>query len=410
MDAIRDPALRLDEPRSAVAVEYASDLHVLGALLAGQLDPARLDTVAVRGAGAVGWPNLIALAQAHKTGPLLLAAVQAAGLEPERDPSWQPLFAERRHAAMHSLLVRDVQRTVQRALEAAEIPVLWLKGVVLAVTVYPAPELRPMVDVDALVPYDERARALAVVEAAGFQRSDTALFDGTEGLKHHYHLCGGPGNVVQVELHFRLLGAMDRLLPVARLAWFWEHTQAQAVEGMSVRVLQPEAHLLYLCAHALMQHGEAGLQLLRIYDLHRLITQTSAFRWELMVDGASRLGWTYAVERALAICAEYFATPVPGEVTHALHERRADAEDRAHVERRQQGGTLTEVVWGDLAAMGWRDRARSTVRIVAPPPDYMRRRYALASNRQLPLAYARRLAHISRNVAATIRQRMQRRV
>ena len=317
-------------------------------------------------------------------------------------------MTERNQAAVHYMLATAAQAEMQAAMDAADVSCVWLKGIVLARTAYPAVELRPMVDVDLLVPYAQREQALAVAQSLGYVQELPLLFDGTEGLKHHYHLASKTLRPLKLELHFRLLGVFDRILTVEDLTWFWHHTIEMDHGSGAYRTLRPEAHLLYLCGHALLQHGEADLRLLRFYDLHCLVSQTPDLDWDLLVEGATRLRWTYATERALMLARGYFGTALPANLAARLAAHRSSQEEIAHVTRRQTARTTSEIVAHDLAAMGWQDRLHTLARIVTPPPAYMRQRYSLESDRQLPAAYLRRWSHMSANAVATLRRRARR--
>jgi hypothetical protein len=392
-----------------MVITKTDPLHYIAAVVAGS-DPHESE-LQIEGCSTVAqrWPELLLLAKDQGLGPLLLKRLQQTSSGLANSEVLAPLLVERNEAAVHYMLASQVQKQVQRAFEEQDVPCLWLKGIVLAQTVYAAPELRPMVDVDVLVPYEARNDALAIAQAIGFSLDTPLLFDGREGLKHHFHLESSVFRPVRLELHFRMLGTMDRLLRVEDQQWFWHHKEElKSATGGTMTVLTPEAHLLYLCAHAMLQHGEYDLRLLRLYDLDRLIAETPDFDWELCIAGAVQLRWTYAVERALALTQEYFGTMVPEEAMAELIIRRPSEERTEHARRRQTRRTTTESVVYDLAAMGWTDRMRSACRILAPPPSYMRWRYGLTGNRQLPGAYVRRMGHIASDVIDSLRHRVRR--
>jgi hypothetical protein len=371
---------------------------LLGAFVTRQLD--------VRAIEQTAWPALVKLAERHGLGQLLLWAAGQAALHPPLQDAFAPLLAQRPHATVRSLLTTQTQDRVQQALSAQGIPCIWLKGSVLAQTIYPAPELRPMVDVDLLAPYAQREAARAAVEALGYRLADQ-LLDGSDELKHHYTLIAKQPDkqpdAVMVELHFRLLGAADRLLTLDQLAWFWGQTEPWSGPGLRLR---PEAHLLYLAAHALLQHGEAALRLLWFYDLHALLQHTPTFDWTLAVDQGVRLGWTYVLGRALALAQRHFGTAIPDGVLAELAARRPSHEQLGHAQRRQRRRTLSETVLDDLATMGWPTRLRAAGRILAPPPSYMRRRYAVQHTWQLPAAYWTRWRTMSADAGRTLRRRV----
>lgn len=379
-------------------------LRVPAALVTGRIHPDAIRTE--------WWTELSELALQHGLGPLLLRQVQRAGRGDALGAALATLREARARETVQTMLVLRTQAKLQETLSQAGIPCLWLKGVALAQTVYPAPDLRPMLDVDLLVPYAQRSAALHVLEAIGY-RLLPQLFDGTEALKHHYALQGPEGGKILVELHFRLLGAADRLLPPAGLEWFWQQTmKVESVRVESVEAgrggwstLRPEAHLLYLAAHALLQHGEADLRLLRFFDLHQIIATTPDFDWGFLVAAAASLGWTYSTARGLQWAHYLFATPLPETVLEQLAARRPEHDTIVHAQRRGQARTLSEAVLHDLATMGWGDRLRTAQRIILPPPAYMKWRYQLAASWQLPAAYWARWRHMGSDAWRTLQRR-----
>ena len=387
-----------------MSITTADTLHLVALLASGQWSPDSQQTSRVLRYEEIDWRELVLLAQQHGMGPLLLANLQRAQVSRFMENYGAPLQVERAEVAVHFLLATEVQRKVEVALARAGVRGMWLKGIVLARSVYPSPELRPMVDVDVLVPFEQRKEALAAVNGVGFGLEKSLLFDGRDGLKHHYYLQSTTNHQISLELHFRLLGALDRLLSLEDQSWFWNQTMVQELpDGARVTVMRPESHLLYLCAHAILQHGEGDLRLLRYYDLDRLVVTTTNFDWGLVLDGARQLRWTYAAQRALEIAQAYFHTPLPDGLLADLATMRPESEREDYAQRRKMRRTTTQTVIDDLFAMGWSDRVRAATRIVLPPPSYMRWRYGLTSNRGLPGAYFRRVRRIGSDILVSMR-------
>ncbi|HEY8478156.1 MAG TPA: nucleotidyltransferase family protein, partial [Chloroflexota bacterium] len=330
------------------------------------------------------WPAVVDLALQHGLGPMLFLVVERAGLDIAA-PLWAPLVRATREAVVHALALEDAQARIEAALASAGVQALWLKGIALAQTVYPRPTARPMVDLDVLVPYDRRLVARAALTAIGFRSTDAYSFEAAPDLTHHfsyaYSLRGGLGDAVAVELHFHLLDRVRKrsLLPPAQLEWFWEQTDTWRRDGMVFRGLRPEAHLLYLSAHAILQHGEADLHLVRFFDVHRLVGQ-SRLDWQLLVERAVALRWTYALERTLWLAARLFATPVPGWVCPALRDRRPHDEEVYCVVERNLGTNRWEDLRAHLGAMGLGERARLLRFLAFPSRAHLRQRYARAES------------------------------
>lgn len=375
-------------------------LSTIAQVVAGQ--PAPLDELPAGDARAA----LVAATLAQGVGPILLWALERQGVDIS-DPAWSPLVVSTRQVAIQHVLAAATQQQVDAALSQAGIPAIWFKGADLARTVYAKPSLRPMGDIDLLVPYPLRQQALAVVESLGYRLEAGELFQGAHELIHHYHLRGNVAGAVRLELHFRLLGYSDRLLPLEQLSWFWQHTRPWSDGDVSYTFLQPEAHLLYLCAHAVLQHGEADFRLLRYLDLHQLLTHSPTFDWDVVVDQAVALGWTYAVERALSITRHFFATPLPDDLLESLRRRRPADEDVTAVTDRQARGTRWEGIQVHFATMSWPARARLAWRLAVPPTAYMRWRYDVQADWQVPLAYLYRWADVAGEIGKTVGKRIK---
>lgn len=352
--------------------------------------------------------DLARLALAHDVAACFLWAARTLPL-PDSD-AIQAARAAAQRTAVHTMLMERTTTQVADALAAAAIPHLWLKGAALAATVYPDTALRPLVDLDVLVPFEQRWRALAALRERGFTASEMlslhdANADAAADHLHHFTLQGHSRTLV--ELHFRLLGADGKtLLPPEQAAWFSRQTMPYAHLGRTFTTLTPEAHLLYLCAHAVLQHGTAYFALKWYLDLHLLVSRY-ALDWEAALAQAAALRWTYAVERALDITAGLFDTHLPAHVLPALRASRPADEDTRRVDALAGSGARFELVRASLAQMPPRERLARSVRIVLPPPAYMRQRYP--ASRSLWAAYTTRwynqLYYLAQAAWARIRRR-----
>ncbi len=376
----------------------SADLHPLGALLGGSLLPGDCPPEE--------WPAIRAAALEQRLAPMLLWTVQQATPALAAAPDWEPIRQAAREAVVHHLLLEQAQAELAAAWQAAEIPCLWLKGIALAATVYPRPDLRPMSDLDVLVPFAAREGALALARDLGyaftdhdhgliFATGDPIMLD----MSHHYHLVhAGAGGIV-LELHYRLDAA---ILPQAEQAWF--RVATRTVNG--VTMLTPEATLLYLCAHAILQHGEWQLDLLWVHDIHRLLL-TDRLDWEQVIAQAVRFRWTFAVERMLALAAEYFGTPLPEGVLPRLRAGRPAEERLFKAASRRGAGARWAIMGEKMLALPWHDRARFVREMAFPPPVFMRRRYAIPPGAPVWPYYPYRWLDHAREVAAWAWQRLR---
>jgi hypothetical protein len=328
------------------------------------------------------WPLITTQAIEHGLAPLLLYRIREIAFDPPEADLARLRRSASQTAARYTLLEKS-QAALEKVLHESNIHTLWLKGMALAQTLYPDPSLRPMNDLDVLVQPSQRSHALKIVQAQGYQysRSPKFLFSaGDEHFKnytHHDYLVGGPSQAIVLELHHRLLGTDDALLSLKDMEWFWENTESAHTPLIGFKTLSSTACLIYLCAHAELQHHD--FRLLRYLDLHLLVTCAS-LDWQVILERAVALRWTFAIERALQTCVNLFGTPIPDGILAQLRAQRpADEDTLFAIASRQKGSRWVSVrrVFGRLSLV---DLLRLIIRILFPPPIYLRTRYALAED------------------------------
>jgi hypothetical protein len=382
--------------RNITRLDPSHPLFTLGALITRKITPQSVPDD--------DWQRILSEALHHGLAPMLLWTAKQAGLNHMDHPTWTLVLNWSRQAAVQQALYDLAQAEVEAAFVQAGIPVLWLKGIALAHQFYPQAALRPMSDLDMLVPYERREEALALAQQLNFDfyvdDSHMIGFDEilNRKLGHHYHLRGGIGDRVVLELHYRLLGIDLTLITPEQMAWFWQ--QQQTVNGPygSFQTLKPDAHLLYLCAHAILQHGLTVTVLRQFLDLHQILTQED-LDWPALVQSAVDLKWTFAVEQALQISQGFFDTPVPPGVLEELRARRSRDENVTRAITLSSRGAQWERMRRALRNLPWQDRLRLMVRVVLPAPDYMLRRYSIRRRRLVWFYYPYRWFDQARAIA-----------
>ncbi len=189
------------------------------------------------------------------------AALRAHGLQLLAARRWRAvgrpipteLLADERAAAIAALAAPLVLARVRAALPG---PIVVLKGLEVAAR-YPDPALRPLGDVDLLVP--DTAAAQRALLAAGFEPAEAGAA-GEPPRRHHLPPLRWPGSPLPVELHHAL-----RVPP-----WMSPPTNAELVAAAvpsstgvaGVLALPPPYHTLVLAAHS-WSHGPLS----RLLDL-----------------------------------------------------------------------------------------------------------------------------------------------
>ncbi|MCA9909238.1 MAG: nucleotidyltransferase family protein, partial [Anaerolineae bacterium] len=282
------------------------------------------------GVANVDWPLLYAVAEAQGLAPMLHYSACQHDLRTDIDATtWAALEQSARQAALEYALAAREQNRIAGALADAGIRVLWLKGLAVAQTLYPEPYRRPMVDLDLLVPDAQREAALDVMLALGYviEADESKMLLAASPaimrkLAHHVVLSKSSAGAVMVELHYRLGSYLSMGPIVDPTPWIWDQA---VVSDDGALTLASEALLLYLCAHAALQHGDQEATLKHYLDIHLLISARS-FDWDTVIAQAVALRWALATEHSLCKVSELFDTRIPDPVIESLRRGRAPEE------------------------------------------------------------------------------------
>lgn len=195
-------------------------------------------------AAAIDFHLLLKLAVFHRVAPLVYEHRQRLKLPEEALEAFR--------AATLATLHRNLQFAAElklalRALNAAGIPVILLKGAHLMDAIYANPGLRPMSDLDLLVQPHHAVRATHALRDEGYEVDTHCAAFGLSADreikldKHGVH-------DLTIELH------TDLNRPT-RHHWFpmdclWERSQPYPFQGVPARALGLEDNVTFLCAHA----------------------------------------------------------------------------------------------------------------------------------------------------------------
>jgi len=294
-----------------------------------------------------------------------------------------------------------------RRFHQADIPVVVLKGVCFALTIYPDIGLRPMGDMDILVPLSKLSEAVQIAKSFGYEDSKPEASPGLNDLLSH-HAClqkSGPQSLT-LEIHNSLVAdkAFTYAVPVN---WFWEQTEPLEVSSSQkqfehLRMLTPTAQVLYAASHAMLQHGGQNAPLRWFYDLDRLIRfYDGRMDWGLLLSQAAKFEWGSALEAALSQTCAYFDTPVPEGVRARLSESPDRHRDLVALKQIRPATHILEERQ-KLLSLNWYGRFRLVLALAFPSPAYMRWRYQFKNSWLLPAWYLFRWGVILKDVIRTV--------
>jgi hypothetical protein len=289
-------------------------------------------------------------------------------------------------AAANLALRSEFTRRILPALRAADCEPLLLKGLAMALAWYDNPQDRQMDDIDLLVAADRQPAAVAALRELGYEEQ----LDPDAANAHHVAL-SGRGPIKLIEVH-RTLGGHRTVSEEAVLDWYLARTMRRDGGGAVGLQLQDAASaFLFQTAHLLLQHGEGESRINWYLDLH-LIVESGSIAWPDVLQRAEELGWSAVVLQALRGIAARFGTRLdPALLAQLAQARPADERLQTLLQRKQQ--PLDSVLRFDLRRLknrSWPQRLQLAWSLAVPPADYMRQRYGLQHNGQLPAAYLQR--------------------
>lgn len=305
------------------------------------------------------------------------------------DPIMPRLKGVYRHSWYRTNRLMHATAPVIAALSGAGIPVLLTKGVPLALSYYRNPALRPMADVDVVVPHARLDEALGILARHGWRgewpESDMRRF-------RHARQSWGPGDA-EVDLHWRPM--YESPLGAAERSFF---ETAEPLDFKGTTVLQPDP------THALVQNVVHGVRWNVETPVRWIADATTILRargadvdWDAVLHLADTHRVGQRLYLGLAYLAESFGCPIPQSALERLRARRTTLFER--FESRvvlDDDGTLdpsalrTQLSW--FAEYARHAPARNPISFALGYTHYVRYRFAVPGRRYILPRLLRSLA------------------
>jgi hypothetical protein len=248
--------------------------------------------------------------------PLLGANLRRHGID---DPLAPRLAEIRRASALQNRVLIDGGGPLLRALAGAGLPSLVLKGGALALARYEDIALRPMRDLDVVVPTASAASAVDVLRAAGWVPRAPITPEFIE-MQHAADL-SGPG-LSRCDLHWHVYWECCR--PDADEA-LWASSVALDFEGVPTRMLGPADQLLHVLVHGSRRTRRPVL--VWVADA-MLVLRAGGIDWSRFVAQAAERRFVLRALTGLQYLREAFAAPVTDDVLVTLRRLRVSAFER----------------------------------------------------------------------------------
>jgi hypothetical protein len=236
--------------------------------------------------------EVLEVARRHRLSPLL-STVGLPGIDPSLA---EALRRDRLVTTGRNLLLEKTAEQCALALAANAIPVVLLKGLSYNATIYSAAGVRPMSDVDLLVPEASRRRAFAVLDKLGFEpRAAAPGFDEPD-----YHEVAWTRNGVEVDLHFALAPLVRCHIDYREL---WAKVSEVRVGKTQAGVLDPRHAAVFHALHMAIDHFDVPA--MYVVDFGRLLPTAED------VSAAEDIARSWGVWRPFATAAALAGELIP---------------------------------------------------------------------------------------------------
>jgi len=344
------------------------------------------------------WKDAASLAAGHDLAPLLYTRLKNNDVR-ARVPVdvWEQLrLAYFSSANRNTRLYRGL-RAVLVAFGNAGVPAIVLKGAFLAEAVYGDVAVRPMCDVDLMVPRADLPRAQAILLGLGGTSEHATDIEWCCRTSAHL-----PAVVIHgliVEIHWTLTAPIG---PVSvDVAGLWDRARPASIAGVDVLGLSPEDLLLHLCLSASCRNGLIG-GLRPFSDIVETIRRyRREMDWTQVAERAHGWGGARYVGLTLRLAQSLFGVEVPGDVFKRLvpdgPDQRILEAARESVLNQTGYDRLIPVSYDHLGAVSAGDRAKLAWKRVFLSREDMAARYpASRSAKHLWFYYVLRLRDVNR--------------
>ncbi len=271
----------------------------------------------VEAARGADWERAAAVARRHRVEGLVWHALSNLGVSlPE--PVAHSLSASARSIADHGLRSAAESLALRRAFGAADIDLLFIKGLTVARLAYGNPFLKMSWDLDVLVPPGRVADAASILGKMGYRLvipTDLAtLAAWHRRRKESVWINGGSG--LHLELHGRLAES-PHLIP--RIGLSSPRQEVEIAAGIVLPTLAPDELFAYLCVHG----SSSGWHRLKwLADLAGVVDGLGEGEMRRLYAASQALGAGRAAGQALLLLRLLFEIPIGGDLARQLERDR----------------------------------------------------------------------------------------
>ena len=263
----------------------------------------------------IDWNLFIELALHHRIYPLLYSKLQKIETNVIPDHVIQIVSKICKQNTFQMLyLIREMEQINQLGNDH-DIPLLFLKGPVLAKELYGDISLRTSSDLDILVPIQKLGELEELLKKSGYVKDEyieTVLNDWK--WRHHHFTYIHPTKEVKVEVHWRLNPGPGKEPTFSEL---WDRKSTSMLTNRPLNYLGKEDLFLFLVSHG-ARHGWSRLRWL--FDIHQIVN--SQVNWDKVHILLRKNHYLHIGGQAILLTAQLLHTRVTDDMKFLIEGNR----------------------------------------------------------------------------------------
>jgi len=275
----------------------------------------------------IDWASLAMKAFESGLAPLLYSAIKRSSTPVIPDEVHSQLRQSYQETAAFNLLAFSYLKELQLEATRSGIQLVLLKGAALLHPVYGSIALRPMIDLDLLINYEELDLLRDLLLKLSFREQDPTPSSNPSGLFWNESLFVGPDpGKVQVEVHWHLIDIpyYARKLPANLLM---ERSIPVVIDGHVFQIPAADDQIIHLSIHNTFHHlNRLDRTLVDIaYIIHK---QGNDLDWNRLTDTIRSGDVIGAVGTNIALAAKEWYAPVPESISSEFTDLHLPVRDR----------------------------------------------------------------------------------
>ncbi|WP_234569216.1 nucleotidyltransferase family protein [Rhodohalobacter sp. 614A] len=203
--------------------------------------------------------------------------------------------------------------TVLETLHKTGIKTAVLKGIALTEWVYKNYGIRPMADMDILVPFTEAHHAIDVLKNTGFVLQDTHLLQ--HNLDYGRGIAFKDADNTEIDLHWHAISHAHENIEITD---FWDEVIPIEIAGVKTHIFSATDNLFHTIVHGIRKNPEPPIRW--VADAVTIINSKDvSVDWQRLLLYSQKLRVYLQIKEALLYIKKHFGADIPREVIDQIN-------------------------------------------------------------------------------------------